>query len=130
MARDDQAVDNARMSSRSLPQGFRGSERIYLDDTGAEECLEPAQRHGLRNIVVMPEGMERLGDHEIGHDHFLPGDQRPLDPATGDFRLRARLADEQAKHDRGVKPDGHPPIPWQCSDGCRSTDATFPWRTG
>jgi hypothetical protein len=47
----------------------------------------------------MPEGMERLGNHEIGHDHFLPGDERALDPAPGDFRLRAWLADEQAKHD-------------------------------
>jgi len=43
-------------------------------------------------------------------------------------RLRARLANEQTEHDRGVKPDGHSPIPWQCSDGCRSIDATFPWR--
>ncbi|HUG38417.1 MAG TPA: hypothetical protein VML54_15775, partial [Candidatus Limnocylindrales bacterium] len=55
MAGDDQVVDNARMSSRPLPQGFGGLERIHLYDAGAEELLKPAQRHGLRNIVVMPE---------------------------------------------------------------------------
>ena len=130
MAGDDQAVDKARMSSRPLAQGFRGSDGIHLYDAGAEELLKPIQRYRLRNIVMMPEGMERLGNHEIGHDHLLTGDQRALDPATSDFRLRAWLADEQAKHDRGVKPDGHSPIPWQSSDGCRSGDATFLWRTG
>jgi len=60
MASDDQTVDNARMSSRPLPQGFRGPERIHVYDAGAEERLKPAQRHCLRNIVVMPEGVERL----------------------------------------------------------------------
>ena len=57
MAGDDQAVDSARMSSCPLPQGFRGYDRIHLNDPGAEELLKPAQRHRLRNIVVMPEGM-------------------------------------------------------------------------
>ncbi len=126
MAGDDQVVDDARMSSRPPPQGFRGPDRIHLHDAGSEELVKPAQRHRVRNLVVMSEGMERLGNHEISHDHLLADDQRAFDPATGDFRLRAWLADEQAKHDRGVKPGGHSPIPWQCSDGCRSTDATFP----
>jgi hypothetical protein len=84
----------------------------------------------MRNIVVMLESVECLGNHEIGHDHLLAPDQRALDPAAGDFRQRPRLADEQAKDDRRVKPDCHPPIPSQCSDGCRSDDAIFPERTG
>jgi len=54
MAGDDQAVDNARMSSRPLPQGFRGPYGIHLYDAGAEEILKPAQRHRLRNIVMIP----------------------------------------------------------------------------
>jgi len=33
--------------------------------------------------------MERLGNHEIGHDYLFTSDQRTLDPATGDVRLRA-----------------------------------------
>ena len=55
MAGDDQAVDNARMSSRPLPQGFCGPDRIHLHDAGAEEILKPAQRRRLRNIVMMRE---------------------------------------------------------------------------
>ena len=111
MACDDQTIDNARMSSRPLPQGFRGPYRIHLYDAGAEELLKPAQRHRLRNVVMMPEGMEHFGNHEIGHDHLLTGDQRALDPPTGGLQLQPRLTDQQAKHDRGVKPDGHSPIP-------------------
>jgi hypothetical protein len=99
MAGDDQAVDNARMSSRPLTQGILDPGQIHLHDAGAEELLKPAQRHRLRNIAATPEGTERLGNHEIGHDHLLTDDQRALDPATSNFRLRAWLADERAKHD-------------------------------
>ena len=83
MAGDDQAVDNAGMSPRPLPQGFRGPDRIHLYGAGAEELLKPAQCHRLRNLIVVPEGMERLGNNEIGHEHVLTADQRALDPATG-----------------------------------------------
>jgi hypothetical protein len=130
MAGDDQPIDNARSSSRPVPQDFCGPDWIHLDNPGVEERLKPVQRRRLRNIVMMLKGMERLGDHEIGHDHPLPSDQRALDPASSNFRLGAWFADEQPKHDRGVKPDGHWPIPWQYLYECRSTDAIFPWRTG
>ena len=104
MAGDDQAIDDTRMASRPLPQGFLGPERIHVYDAGAEECRKPAQRSRLRDIVIMPKGMKRLGTHEIGHDHLLTGDQRALDPATGDSRLRARFTDEHARHDEVSSP--------------------------
>ena len=129
MTGDDQAIDNARTSSPPFPQGFRSADRVNVENAGAEDCLKPAQRGRLRNIVVMPKCMERLSNHKIGHDDLLTSDQRALDPAAGDFRLCAWFTDEQTKYDRGIKPDGHAPIPWQCSDGYRSTGATFPWRT-
>jgi hypothetical protein len=33
--------------------------------------------------------------------------------------VRTWFADEQAEHDRGIKPDGHSPSPSRCCDGCR-----------
>ena len=98
-------------------------------DVGAEELPKPPQCHGFWDTIVMPEGVERLGDHQIGHDHLLPSDQRAFDPPTGGLHLQSWLTDEQAKHYRGIKPDGHRTIPGRYSDGCRSTDATSPSRT-
>jgi hypothetical protein len=98
IAGDDEAVYNACMSPRPLPQGFPGTGRIQVYDVGAEELLKPAQRHRLRNTVMMPEGVKRLGDHDIGHDHLLSDGQRAFDPPTGDLHLQAWLTDQQAKY--------------------------------
>ena len=130
MAGDDEPVHDASPSRRSLPEGFPSAGRIHMYNVGAEKLPKPSQRHRLWNTVVMPEGMKRLGDHQIGHNHLLAGNQRAFDSPTRDLRLRARLTDQQAEHHRGIKPDGHWPIPGRCSDGCRSTDAISPWRTG
>ena len=130
MAGDDEPIHDACLSPRSWPQGFPSTGRIHVDDAGAEELPEPSQRHRLRNTVVMPEGVKRLGDHQIGHDHLFTDDQRAFDPPTRDLHLHAWLTDQQAENHRGVKADGHWPIPGRCSDGCRSTDAISPWRSG
>jgi hypothetical protein len=44
--------------------------------------------------------------------------------------VRAWLTDEQTEHDRGIKPDGHAPIPSRHSGGCRASGATSRGRTG
>ena len=72
MAGDDQPVDDASLSLRSLPQGFPGTGRIHVYDVGAEKLPKPAQRHRLRNAVVMPEGVKRLGDHQSVTTTFSP----------------------------------------------------------
>ena len=107
MASDDQPVHDACLASRPWPQGFLSTGGIYADDVGGEELPEPSQRHRLRNTVVMPESVKRLGNHQIGHDHLFTGDQRALDPPTRDLHLQAWLTDQQAEHHRGIKPDGH-----------------------
>jgi len=111
MAGDDQAVHEARASPRPLPQGLRSAGRVQPHDTGPEEFLKRAHRQPLRNTVVMPQGVKRLDNHEIGDNHILTKAHRTLDPPTGGLQLQPRLTDQQAKHDRGVKPDGHSPIP-------------------
>lgn len=87
MAGDDQPIHDACLSPRPWPQRFPGTGWIHVDDVGAEELPKPSQHHRLRNTVVMPEGVKRLGDHQIGHDHLFTGDQRALDPPTRDLRL-------------------------------------------
>ena len=96
MAGDDEAVHNARLSPRPRAQGFPGGGGIHVYGAGAEELPKPAQRHRLRNTVVVPEGVKCLGDHQIGDDHHFTDDQRAFDSATRDLRLHARLADQQA----------------------------------
>lgn len=110
MTRDDEAVHEACLSPHPV-QGLAGPHRIQVYNAGAEEFPDPAQRHCLGYSVMMPEGVNHLGDYQVGHEHLLPGDQRAFYPATSDLRLRTRLTDQQAKHHGGVKPDGHSPIP-------------------
>jgi hypothetical protein len=68
---------------------------------------------------VMPKSVKRLGDHQIRHDHPFTDEQRAFDPPPRDLRLRVWLANQQAEHDRSIKPDGHWSIRGRCSDECR-----------
>ena len=119
MAGDDEPIHDSGRSLRSWPQDVSGTGRIHVYDARAKEVPKPPQGHGLRNTIVMPQGVERLGDDQIRYDHPFPCDQRTLDSPARKLHLRVRLADQQAEHDRGIKPDGHGPIPGRRFGGRR-----------
>ena len=93
MAGDNEPIHEACLSPRSWPQGFPNAGRIHVCDAGAEEVPEPSQGHRLRDAVVMPESVKRLGDHQIGDDHLFTDDERAFDPPPCDFHLHAWLTD-------------------------------------
>ena len=129
MAGHDETINDACITPRLLTKGLGSIHRFDVDDSGAKELAKLAQRDRLRNAVVMSEGVERLGDHQVRHDHRFTGDQRTFDAPPGELSLRARLTNQQPKHHGGIKPDGHRPIPERRFGGCRSRDATSLWRT-
>jgi len=119
MAGHDESVHGACLPFRSWAQGFGSTGGIHVYHVRAEKVPKAPQRDRLRNAVVMPESVKRLGDHEIRHDHLFTDEQRAFDPPARDLRLRVWLPDQQAEHDRGIKPDGHWSIHGRCSDECR-----------